>query len=152
MRHTSGSDDKESTCSAGDCTVWFDPWVGKIAWEVHGNPPQYSCLENPRGQRRLAGCSPLGLKESDTTERLSTAQHSTWSTQEGLLSLIHLRILRNGFSAWYENVILSQYSFMLQAFPTFHNQNLFAKFCGKRGWFKGWNFSCCPICEVVRPN
>ena len=24
----------------------------------HGNPPQYSCLENPHGQRSLAGHSP----------------------------------------------------------------------------------------------
>ena len=34
-----------------------------------------SSLENPHGQS-LAGCSPWGLKESDTTERLSTAQHT----------------------------------------------------------------------------
>ena len=40
-----------------------------------GNPLQYSCLENPYGQRSLAGYSPWGYKESDTTERLSTAQH-----------------------------------------------------------------------------
>ena len=32
---------------------------------------QYSCLENPHGQRRLAGYSPRGRKESDTTEQLS---------------------------------------------------------------------------------
>ena len=24
----------------------------------HGNPPQYSCLENPHGQRSLVGCHP----------------------------------------------------------------------------------------------
>ena len=36
-----------------------------------GNPLQYSCLENPHGQRSLAGCSPWGCKESDTTERLT---------------------------------------------------------------------------------
>ena len=39
----------------------------------HGNPFQYSCLENPHGQRSLAGYSPWGRKESDTTEQLSTA-------------------------------------------------------------------------------
>ena len=37
----------------------------------HGNPIQYSCLENPRGQRHLEGYSPWGRKESDTTEQLS---------------------------------------------------------------------------------
>ena len=25
----------------------FDPWVGKIPGGGHGNPLQYSCLENP---------------------------------------------------------------------------------------------------------
>ena len=32
----------------------------------HDNPFQYSCLENPHGQRSPAG--PWGRKESDTTE------------------------------------------------------------------------------------
>ena len=39
----------------------------------HGKPLHYSCLGNPRGQRSLEGYSPWGCKESDTTERLSTA-------------------------------------------------------------------------------
>ena len=38
--------------------------------EGHGNPLQYSCLENPNGQRSLAGYSPWGHYELDTTERL----------------------------------------------------------------------------------
>ena len=41
--------------------------------EGNGNLLQYSCLENPHGQRRLSGCSPGGCKESDTTERLSSS-------------------------------------------------------------------------------
>ena len=48
----------------------FDPWVGK---RRHGNPLRYSCLENPHGQRRLAGYSPWGHKESDMT----VTKHST---------------------------------------------------------------------------
>ena len=40
------------------------------------NPLQYSCLENPHGQRCLAGYSPWGRKESDTTEWQSTARLS----------------------------------------------------------------------------
>ena len=40
----------------------------------HGNPLQYSCLENPHGQRSLVGYSAWGCTESDTTKRLSTAQ------------------------------------------------------------------------------
>ena len=34
----------------------------------HDNPLQYSCLENPHGQRSLEGYSPLGYKELDTTK------------------------------------------------------------------------------------
>ena len=34
----------------------------------HGNPLQYSCLENPHGQRVLTGHN---VAESDMTERLS---------------------------------------------------------------------------------
>ena len=34
----------------------------------HGNPLQYSCLENPHGQRSLVGYNPQGGEESDTTE------------------------------------------------------------------------------------
>ena len=49
-----------------------ETWVGKIPWRRHGNPLQYSCLENPYGQRSLAGCSPWGRKESDTTKQLGS--------------------------------------------------------------------------------
>jgi len=42
----------------------------------HGNPLQYSCLENPCGQRTLAGYSPWVGRESDTTEQLSTVLSS----------------------------------------------------------------------------
>ena len=49
------------------------PGLGSSPGGGHGSPPQYSCLENPHGQRSLAGYSLWGRKESDTTERLSTA-------------------------------------------------------------------------------
>ena len=50
------------------------PGLGKSPGGGHGIPLQYSCLENPYGQRSLAGYSPQGHKESDTTEQLSTAR------------------------------------------------------------------------------
>ena len=68
MGFPGGSDGKESVCSVGD--LGLIPGLGG----GHGNPLQYSCLENPHGQRSLAGYSPRGHKESDTTEWLSTAQ------------------------------------------------------------------------------
>ena len=51
------------------------PGLGRSPEGGHGNLLQYSCLDNPHGQRSLEGCSPWGHKELDTTERLSTAQH-----------------------------------------------------------------------------
>ena len=39
-----------------------------IYGEGRGNPLQYLCLENPHGQGSLAGSSPWGHKESDTSE------------------------------------------------------------------------------------
>ena len=48
------------------------PGLGRLPGGGHDNPLQYSCQENPQGQRSLVGCSPWGCKESDTTEQLST--------------------------------------------------------------------------------
>jgi len=50
------------------------PGLGRSPGGGYDNPLQYSCLENPHGQMSLAGYSPQGYKELDTTEQLST-QH-----------------------------------------------------------------------------
>ena len=70
-----GSDSKESSCNAGD--LGLIPGLGRSSRGWHDNPLQYSCLENPHGQRSLVGYNPWSLRESDMTEQLSTAQHST---------------------------------------------------------------------------
>ena len=44
------------------------PGSGRSPEGGHGNPLQYSCLENPHRQRRLAGYSPWGRTELDMTE------------------------------------------------------------------------------------
>ena len=67
-----GSDSKDSACNVGDLRSF--PWLGRSPRGEHGNPLQYSCLENPHGQRSLASSSPWGHRKSDMTERLSTAQ------------------------------------------------------------------------------
>ena len=47
-----------------------ETWVWSLGWEEgQGNLLQYSCLENPHGQRSLEGYSPWGCKESDTSEQ-----------------------------------------------------------------------------------
>ena len=50
------------------------PGLGRSPGGGHGDPLQYSCLENPHGQRSLAGYSPQGCRKSDMAEQLSTAQ------------------------------------------------------------------------------
>ena len=69
-----GSAGKDSACKAEDPNSI--PVSGGSPREGHDNPLQYSCLENPHGQRSLAGYSPWGRKESDAMEQLSTAQHN----------------------------------------------------------------------------
>ena len=66
-----GSDGEEATDSAED--LGSIPGLGRSPGGGHGNPPQYSCLENPHEQRSLACYSPWGSKESDMTERLNAA-------------------------------------------------------------------------------
>ena len=66
------SDGKESAGSAGE--LGSIPGLGRSPGGGHGNPLQYSYLENPHGQRSLASCSPWGHKELDMTERLNSAQ------------------------------------------------------------------------------
>ena len=44
-----GLDSKESACNVGD--QGSIPGLGRPSGGGHGNPCQYSCLENPHGQR-----------------------------------------------------------------------------------------------------
>ena len=50
-----------------ETTGWI-PGSGTSSGEGNGNPLRYSCLENPHGQRSLAGHSPSGHKELAMTQ------------------------------------------------------------------------------------
>ena len=66
---------KNPPVNAGDIRdVGSIPRLGRFPGGRHGN-----CLENPHGQRSLAGYSPWGCKDSDLTEQLGTAQHSMFN-------------------------------------------------------------------------
>ena len=66
---------KNPLAYAGDTRdMGSTPGLGRSLGGGHGNPFQYSCLENPYGQRSLVGHSPWGRKESEATEQLN---HST---------------------------------------------------------------------------
>ena len=72
MGSSGGADGKEFACSAGE--LGLIPGLGRSPGVRHGNPLQYSCLENPHGQRSLAGYSPWGCKDMgmDMTKQLNT--------------------------------------------------------------------------------
>ena len=56
MGFSGGSGGKESTRNVGD--LGLIPGLGKSPGGGLGNQLQYSCLENPHGQRSLSGYSP----------------------------------------------------------------------------------------------
>ena len=83
MGFPGGSEGKESACNAGD--LGSIPGLGRSPGGGHGNTPQYSCLENPHGQRSLAGYSPWGCR----------VRHH-WETKHSQCR----RFGRHGFDPW----------------------------------------------------
>ena len=75
------------TCQYRRCR--FDPWVGKIPWRNEWLSTSVFLPGESHGQESLAGYSPWGRKESDTTEQLSTQQerHSDWEVEMWVLFL-----------------------------------------------------------------
>ena len=69
------------------------PGSGRSPGEGKGNLLQYSCLENSHGWRSLAGYSPWGYKESDTTERLTHTNSN-------------LNLRNNTDCVWFDNKVI----------------------------------------------
>ena len=69
---------KNPPANAGDTKdLGSIPGSGRAPGVGSGSPLQYSCLENPHGQRSLAGYSPWGCKELDMTEHIGFTQVCT---------------------------------------------------------------------------
>ena len=68
-----GSDSKESTCNAGD--LGSIPGSGRSPEEGHGNPLQYSCLENPMVRGACQATVHRVAKSQTRLKRLSMAWH-----------------------------------------------------------------------------
>ena len=56
-----GSNGKKSACKAGD--LGLITGLGRSPGGGHSSPLQYTCLENPHGQRGLASYNPWGHKD-----------------------------------------------------------------------------------------
>ena len=65
-----GLSDKESACQCR--RRGFSAWVRKIPWRRAWQPALVLLPGKSHGQRSLAGYSPRGCRESDTTGQLST--------------------------------------------------------------------------------
>ena len=63
---------KNPSASAGDAEDSGQSWVRNIPWSRNWQPMPEFLPGKSHGQRNLAGCSPWGHKELNTTEQLST--------------------------------------------------------------------------------
>ena len=70
--------EEESTCQCRRCRRHgLDPWVGRIPWRRAWRPTPVFLPGESHGQKSLAGYSPWGHRESDTTEHTHvTIQHT----------------------------------------------------------------------------
>ena len=78
-----GSGGHESACRR----LGVDPWVRKIPRRREWWPTPVFLPEESHKQRSLTGYSPLGCKQSDTTEQLRTHTHSHTLTIRWYLTL-----------------------------------------------------------------
>ena len=84
MGFPGGSVGKESVCNAGD--LGSIPELGRSLGEVHGNPHQYSCLENRMGRGTWRVVVHRVTKKSDTTEVTECTR-----TQEHQITILYPR-------------------------------------------------------------
>ena len=81
------SSSKESACQCRRCKKYgFNPWIRKIPWRRKWQPTPEFLTEESQVQRSLAGYSPWGCKELDTTEWLSAHTHTYTHTNERITS------------------------------------------------------------------
>ena len=103
-----GPGGKESACNVGD--LGSIPGLGGCLWGGHGNPLQYSRLENPLEQRSLVGYSPRGCRVG---HNWATKCSSTWKEDFSQIAVIKINanILKkkkaqNKFNNYWKNLIL----------------------------------------------
>ena len=90
----------------------FDPWVGKIPWRREQLPNPVFWPGEFHGQRSLAGYSPWGCKELNTTEWLSLSLFFFTISNHAAISILafkcsHLLVQR--FSRAHTKTVVWQY-------------------------------------------
>ena len=90
---------KNLPANAGD--AGSIPGLGRSPGGGHGNSLQYSCLENPHGQRSLVGYSPWGRTGSGMTENLRVPQHKL---DEHYTNSSHFRFITEHFTVMFYSI------------------------------------------------
>jgi len=86
-----GISGKESICQCRrPKRLGFNPWVGKMTWSRKWQPTPGFLPGKSHGQKRLAGYSPWGYKERDTSEWAKGKLDARAST--GWVSIFHRRV------------------------------------------------------------
>ena len=92
----------ETICQAED--MGLIPGLGRSPGGGHGNPLQYSCLENPHGQRSPVGYSPWAAESwawlSDWATTMSLVVDKNWKHENVIILFLLLLLLRIYFSAF----------------------------------------------------
>ena len=70
----------------------LDPWVGKIPWRTAWQPTPVFLPGESQGQRRLAGYSPQGCKDSDMTEATEHTHTHTHTHTHNIIPIKKLLI------------------------------------------------------------
>ena len=91
----SGSDGKESACSAGGPRL--SPGSGRSPGGGKDNPLQYSCLNNPIDRGAWQAYSPWGCKESDIVEQLNNNNNLPYIFPTFQIEKLGFRKLSVGF-------------------------------------------------------
>ena len=100
---------KESASQCRSCRRHgFDPWVRKIPWSRKCQPFPVFLPGKFHGQRSLAGYSPCGHKELDTTERLNNkeAVQIFWPMAHSSLLKPANRIFKSLSWSWHSCLLL----------------------------------------------
>ena len=98
-----GSDSKESASNAGDPNSVSG--LGRSPGGGHGNPLQYSCLENPKDRGAWQATVYGGGKESDKTEQLTHTTHTAGEKKKKGASSVRVPDL-----LWYPINLLSDFA------------------------------------------
>ena len=86
---------KNTSADAGDKRPGFNPWVWNIPWRKAWQPTPVFLLQESHGQRSLAGYSPWGCKETDTTEATTYHAHSQLHSCSSLGTLLNLLSIKS---------------------------------------------------------